>query len=87
MDNVSRQESEDYKEFVMSRKETIIGRDRANTRTDEEWNNLMQKLYRSRKSTLCSNMSADSEILKEESKESLKEEGEQLLSDYRKQYA
>ena len=71
----------------MSRKETIIGRDRANTRTDEEWNNLMQKLYRSRKSTLCSNMSADSEILKEESKESLKEEGEQLLSDYRKQYA
>ena len=67
---------EDYKGFVMSRKQTIIGRDRANTRTDEDWNNLMQKLYMSRNATLCSNMSADSEILKEESKESLKEEGE-----------
>ena len=60
----------------MSRKATFMGRDRANTRTDEEWNNLMQKLYTNRNATLCSNMSADSEILKEESKESLKEEGE-----------
>lgn len=48
----------------------------------------MQKLYsKSKNASLCSNMSADSEILKEESKESLKQEGEQLLSDYRKQYA
>ena len=79
MDATSRQESEDYKEFVLSRKATIIGRNWADTKTDEEWNNLMQKLYMRRKSTLCSNMSgmsADSDILKEESKESLKEEGE-----------